>query len=217
MIIKLKWLWKNKKDEDQTVIRNKARLVAKGYAQEEDADHAGCIDTRKSTSGGIQSLVVRLGINPMIQPEPEDLPKDNPKLEIAVLRKPRYGKIIPDVMLSDDIKEFTDYVNYLAKSRIFHLSVPTLGRGRGKGYMSIGVLEVNVDKKRKKVEVSKKRHTITVVDNILEDPNQAVELVVSVNLEEHDKREKERRTKARHATIVLDKEVDQEVNEGFKE
>ncbi|GKF02040.1 retrovirus-related pol polyprotein from transposon TNT 1-94, partial [Tanacetum coccineum] len=35
---KLKWLWKNKKDEDQTVIRNKARLVAKGYAQEEGID-----------------------------------------------------------------------------------------------------------------------------------------------------------------------------------
>ncbi|GJW00845.1 hypothetical protein Tco_1556096 [Tanacetum coccineum] len=35
------------------------------------------------TSG---EIVVRLGINPMIQPEPEDLPKDNPKLEIAVLR-----------------------------------------------------------------------------------------------------------------------------------
>ncbi|GJW37371.1 retrovirus-related pol polyprotein from transposon TNT 1-94 [Tanacetum coccineum] len=31
-------LWKNKKDEDQTVIRNKARLVAKGYAQEEGID-----------------------------------------------------------------------------------------------------------------------------------------------------------------------------------
>nr|GFA21954.1 integrase, catalytic region, zinc finger, CCHC-type, peptidase aspartic, catalytic [Tanacetum cinerariifolium] len=31
-------LWKNKKDEDQTVIRNKARLVAKGYAQEEGTD-----------------------------------------------------------------------------------------------------------------------------------------------------------------------------------
>ncbi|GJS16892.1 hypothetical protein Tco_0411364 [Tanacetum coccineum] len=26
-IIKLKWLWKNKKDEDQTVIRNKSRLI----------------------------------------------------------------------------------------------------------------------------------------------------------------------------------------------
>nr|GEU72295.1 retrotransposon protein, putative, Ty1-copia subclass [Tanacetum cinerariifolium] len=35
LIIRLKWLWKNKKDEDQTAIRNKARLVAKGYAQEE--------------------------------------------------------------------------------------------------------------------------------------------------------------------------------------
>ncbi|GJS57773.1 retrovirus-related pol polyprotein from transposon TNT 1-94 [Tanacetum coccineum] len=31
-------LTKNKKDEDQTIIRNKARLVAKGYAQEEGID-----------------------------------------------------------------------------------------------------------------------------------------------------------------------------------
>nr|GEU46222.1 retrotransposon protein, putative, unclassified [Tanacetum cinerariifolium] len=37
-VIKLKWLWKNKKDKEQTVIRNKARLVAKGYAQEEGID-----------------------------------------------------------------------------------------------------------------------------------------------------------------------------------
>ncbi|GJV41263.1 retrovirus-related pol polyprotein from transposon TNT 1-94 [Tanacetum coccineum] len=37
-VTKLKWLWKNKKDEDQTVIRNKARLVAKGYAQEDGID-----------------------------------------------------------------------------------------------------------------------------------------------------------------------------------
>nr|GFA08318.1 hypothetical protein [Tanacetum cinerariifolium] len=36
--IKLKWLWKNKKDEDQILICNKARLVAKGYAQEEGID-----------------------------------------------------------------------------------------------------------------------------------------------------------------------------------
>nr|GEX67524.1 hypothetical protein [Tanacetum cinerariifolium] len=37
-VIKLKWLWKNKKDGDQTVIRNKARLVANGYAQEKGID-----------------------------------------------------------------------------------------------------------------------------------------------------------------------------------
>nr|GEU68937.1 reverse transcriptase domain-containing protein [Tanacetum cinerariifolium] len=37
-VIRLKWLWKNKKDEDQTIIHNKARLIAKGYAQEEGID-----------------------------------------------------------------------------------------------------------------------------------------------------------------------------------
>nr|GFB17139.1 Gag-Pol polyprotein [Tanacetum cinerariifolium] len=42
LVIKLKWLWNYKKDEEQTVIRNKARLIAKGYAQEE------CIDFEES-------------------------------------------------------------------------------------------------------------------------------------------------------------------------
>ncbi|GJS00435.1 retrovirus-related pol polyprotein from transposon TNT 1-94 [Tanacetum coccineum] len=37
-VIKLKWLWKNKKDEDQTIICNKVQFVAKGYAQEEGID-----------------------------------------------------------------------------------------------------------------------------------------------------------------------------------
>nr|GEZ68367.1 retrovirus-related Pol polyprotein from transposon TNT 1-94 [Tanacetum cinerariifolium] len=31
-VINLKWLWKNKRDEENTVIRNKSRLVAKGEA-----------------------------------------------------------------------------------------------------------------------------------------------------------------------------------------
>ncbi|GKC90900.1 retrovirus-related pol polyprotein from transposon TNT 1-94 [Tanacetum coccineum] len=35
IVIGLKWLWKNKKDEDNIVIHNKVRLVAKGYRQEE--------------------------------------------------------------------------------------------------------------------------------------------------------------------------------------
>nr|GFA81887.1 putative ribonuclease H-like domain-containing protein [Tanacetum cinerariifolium] len=34
----MKWLWKNKRDEENTVIRNKSRLVAKGYAQKEGVD-----------------------------------------------------------------------------------------------------------------------------------------------------------------------------------
>nr|GEZ78385.1 hypothetical protein [Tanacetum cinerariifolium] len=37
-VINLKWLWKNKRDEENIVIRNKSRLVAKGYAQKERVD-----------------------------------------------------------------------------------------------------------------------------------------------------------------------------------
>ncbi|GKD19700.1 retrovirus-related pol polyprotein from transposon TNT 1-94, partial [Tanacetum coccineum] len=37
-VIKLKWSWKKKKDEDQTIVHNKVRLVAKEYAQEEGID-----------------------------------------------------------------------------------------------------------------------------------------------------------------------------------
>nr|GFB88047.1 hypothetical protein [Tanacetum cinerariifolium] len=37
-VINLKWLWKNKHDEENTVIRNKSRLVAKGYGQKEGVD-----------------------------------------------------------------------------------------------------------------------------------------------------------------------------------
>nr|GEW54280.1 retrovirus-related Pol polyprotein from transposon TNT 1-94 [Tanacetum cinerariifolium] len=37
-VINMKWLWKNKRDEENTVIRSKSRLVAKGYAQKEGVD-----------------------------------------------------------------------------------------------------------------------------------------------------------------------------------
>nr|GFA10051.1 retrovirus-related Pol polyprotein from transposon TNT 1-94 [Tanacetum cinerariifolium] len=37
-VINFKWLWKNKRDKENTVIRNKSLLVAKGYAQKEGVD-----------------------------------------------------------------------------------------------------------------------------------------------------------------------------------
>ncbi|GJZ39668.1 retrovirus-related pol polyprotein from transposon TNT 1-94 [Tanacetum coccineum] len=36
--IKVKWIWKNKTDAENTVIRNKSRLVTKGYSQQEGID-----------------------------------------------------------------------------------------------------------------------------------------------------------------------------------
>nr|GEV21597.1 hypothetical protein [Tanacetum cinerariifolium] len=38
-LIKTKWIFKNKKDENSLVIRNKARLVAVGYSQQEGIDY----------------------------------------------------------------------------------------------------------------------------------------------------------------------------------
>nr|GEY99885.1 retrovirus-related Pol polyprotein from transposon TNT 1-94 [Tanacetum cinerariifolium] len=38
----LKWLFKNKHDEEQTVIRNKSRLVVRGYRQEEGINFEEC-------------------------------------------------------------------------------------------------------------------------------------------------------------------------------
>nr|GFC26812.1 hypothetical protein [Tanacetum cinerariifolium] len=35
-VINMKWLWKNKHDKENTVIRNKSRLVAKRYAQRKE-------------------------------------------------------------------------------------------------------------------------------------------------------------------------------------
>nr|GEX54753.1 hypothetical protein [Tanacetum cinerariifolium] len=37
-VINMKWLWKNKRDEENIVIQNKSRLVAKGYAKKEGVD-----------------------------------------------------------------------------------------------------------------------------------------------------------------------------------
>ncbi|GKC24490.1 copia protein [Tanacetum coccineum] len=37
-VIAVKWLWKNKTNAENTMIRNKSRLVAKGYKQEEGTD-----------------------------------------------------------------------------------------------------------------------------------------------------------------------------------
>nr|GEX43370.1 retrovirus-related Pol polyprotein from transposon TNT 1-94 [Tanacetum cinerariifolium] len=37
-VINIKWLWKNKRDDENTVIHNKSRIVGKGYAQKEGVD-----------------------------------------------------------------------------------------------------------------------------------------------------------------------------------
>ncbi|GJV99019.1 retrovirus-related pol polyprotein from transposon TNT 1-94 [Tanacetum coccineum] len=80
MIFKLKWLWKNKKDEHQTVIRNKARLVAKGYAQERG------IDFEESFA-----QVARLEAEEVYVAQPEGFVDPDHPEKVYLLRKALYG------------------------------------------------------------------------------------------------------------------------------
>nr|GFA50958.1 Gag-Pol polyprotein [Tanacetum cinerariifolium] len=79
MVIRLKWLWKNKKDEDQTVIRNKARLVAKGYAQEEGID----FEESFAPVARLEAEVYVAQLDGFVDP-------DHPK-KVYCLRKALYG------------------------------------------------------------------------------------------------------------------------------
>ncbi|GKE12692.1 retrovirus-related pol polyprotein from transposon TNT 1-94 [Tanacetum coccineum] len=97
-VIKLKWLWKNKKDEDQTVIHNKERLVAKGYAQEEGIDFKesfALMDVKKAfLNGPLKEEVYVAQPDRFVDP---DLPE-----KVYRLRKALYGlKQAPRAWTSD--------------------------------------------------------------------------------------------------------------------
>nr|GEX49655.1 hypothetical protein [Tanacetum cinerariifolium] len=52
-------------------------------------------------------------------------------------------------------------------------------------------------------------------DNILEDPDEALKLAIMVNNKEESKRRQKLTTKERQASLVIGKEVDKEVEEGY--
>ncbi|GJU42581.1 hypothetical protein Tco_1195538 [Tanacetum coccineum] len=83
------------RNEDEEIISTESLVVEDGYVDRRKGSLIQIIQKKSTFSGkalyGLKKdkschKVVRLGINPMIQPEPEDLPKDNPKLEKEVLR-----------------------------------------------------------------------------------------------------------------------------------
>nr|GEW58401.1 retrovirus-related Pol polyprotein from transposon TNT 1-94 [Tanacetum cinerariifolium] len=96
-IIRLKWLWK-KKDEDQTIICSKERLVTKGYAQEEDGHETAFLN------GPVKEEVY------VAQPD-EFVDPDHPE-KVYRLRKALYG-------LKQALKAWYDEISKFLTSKGF--------------------------------------------------------------------------------------------------
>ncbi|GJX25236.1 hypothetical protein Tco_0231532 [Tanacetum coccineum] len=116
---------------------------------------------------------------------------------------PKYGMSIPDVMMSDTIRNSAHYAKYLARSTGTQSSVPTRRR-RGKGTISRKNVEVKVHTKKAKDRVRRRNRSITIADNVVKDPDHAIELAVSMSLDEAETLEEERRLHKRHASLLDD-------------
>ncbi|GJS27046.1 retrovirus-related pol polyprotein from transposon TNT 1-94 [Tanacetum coccineum] len=110
-VIKLKWLWKNKKDEGQTVIHNKAQLVAKGYAQEEG------IDFKESFAPAARLEVVRIFEEVYVAQPDGFVDPDHPK-KVYHLRKALYGLKQAPRAWYDELSNFL-----ISKGRVSQLRV----------------------------------------------------------------------------------------------
>ncbi|GJS44562.1 copia protein [Tanacetum coccineum] len=65
-IIKVKWIWKNKTDAENIVIRNKSRLVIKGYSQEEGIDFEKSFAPVPERRHGDDILLVQIYVDDII-------------------------------------------------------------------------------------------------------------------------------------------------------
>ncbi|GKA31415.1 retrovirus-related pol polyprotein from transposon TNT 1-94, partial [Tanacetum coccineum] len=96
-VIKLKWLWKNKKDKYQTVIPNKARLVAKGYAQEEGID----FEESFAPVARLEAIRIFVAYEEVYVAQPDGFVDPDHPEKVYHLRKALYGlKQAPNFLMS---------------------------------------------------------------------------------------------------------------------
>ncbi|GKB77871.1 hypothetical protein Tco_0944766 [Tanacetum coccineum] len=127
-----------------------------------------------------------------------------------------YGLVIPDVMLNDAIKKSESYQMFIKYST--GKIPPKKSRGKGsQGKKTINVSQETVDvseesepepepvkKKTSSRRVVKKNVIISAADNIIPDPDVALELGKSISLTEAAKEEAARRVHATHARIMIE-------------
>ncbi|GJY73386.1 retrovirus-related pol polyprotein from transposon TNT 1-94 [Tanacetum coccineum] len=68
-VINMKWLWKNKRDEENTVIHNKACLVAKGYSQQREFDFKESFASSSRSIGAVRMDVKTAFLNGPLKEE----------------------------------------------------------------------------------------------------------------------------------------------------
>ncbi|GJY66423.1 hypothetical protein Tco_0468661 [Tanacetum coccineum] len=138
----------------------------------------------------------------------EDTLLENMKYVAKGERKPIFEMPIPEALLSSELKESQAYAAYMDKYP--QAQVPHK-HGMGKGFMKMG----NIPKpKKKKVVAPTQSESYLAEDNEVSNDDEDLEYTKQVNIEEFENQEKERRTKHRHARIVLERQVNKKVDEG---
>ncbi|GKD27589.1 hypothetical protein Tco_1233803, partial [Tanacetum coccineum] len=107
-------------------------------------------------------------------------------------------------MMNNAIKNLVSYLTYLALST--NTELPKVGKGKGKG-----------PSRNKKADTPKKNSSITVDDNILPDPGEALKLGESMSRIKAKEQEEERRLHETHVSIIIGREVTREADSGVVE
>ncbi|GJU17263.1 hypothetical protein Tco_1145229 [Tanacetum coccineum] len=124
--------------------------------------------------------------------------------------KPTFGMPIPEAILSGGIKETQVYADYVTK---YPQAQTAPKHGIGKSLMRRGAVPTP---KKKKDDALKYSRSITAEDNVLSYLDEAFEYAKKVSIDETETQEKERQTKHRHAGIMLERQVNKEVDEGYE-
>ncbi|GKE13990.1 hypothetical protein Tco_1421567, partial [Tanacetum coccineum] len=104
-----------------------------------------------------------------------------------------YGMSIPDVMVNDDIKNSKAYKTYLAISTSI-------------------VVSKKARKGMKSTDAPKKKGSITAVDNIIPNPEEALKLGKSINRTKAEEKEEARRVHETHERLVTEKPTSDEAS-----
>ncbi|GJS23805.1 hypothetical protein Tco_0452437 [Tanacetum coccineum] len=130
-----------------------------------------------------------------------------------------FGMEIPDTMIDDAFKKSARYKYYRTKKAESkkvkaakepeeqHVSL--VKSGKGKGYICLGNQEVNVPNAFKKNDMPRKTRSLTVSDNIVEEPV-AVELAKSISLKDQRRQQRDIMTQ-----LTINSQIDKDVEDKY--